>query len=1055
EDKVVIRYYDSDEIEILWNNIDGEVDYAKLSSKTGLLELFGYKRSGTSASIDSVPSGVKIKNTENINFMRNDEDDLPYTMECMEYHKIGVFDNKRNLLYSLPRVHNIAFLITNSTDGHGALNENMRMCTDQYCCLSLSNQIAIYIDKNGKEKVLAEKEEQISVNSYGQIEFKNNNISLNYPNYPILKSSHYKAACNSEYGVITIYDSNSNILYHYPEIHLDKISSKKSLINESLLCSSKNCCLKLSGNKAIFVTKSGKETVIMENENKISLNDYGELLFVINKETLGQKGSKGEYYAKCNPNTDSITVYDSMDKILYHYPQQILINLTTKNRITEKTKMCQDDYCCLELSDNIAYYISKTGNKIKLATNESAITLNDYGQLSFVDSETVIGNQGSKGSYTAKCNTDNNSITVYDSDFKILYHYPEVIIDSLTLSNALTEKTKMCTNNYCCLEMYDSNVNFINNKGEKINLGRDENKVTLTEYGQFSFSLTNKLIGTKGSEDNYIAKCNSSLNTITVYDNKNNILYHYPEKMYNTLSKNDVITEKTKLCSDGYCCLEIMNKKANYIDLNGKVTTFYDNENGITLNSYGQLVFINNDKTFGNKGTEDKYTVKCNKEVGSIAIYTTDDQILYQYPNQIFDKLTTDISLTIHSKLCIDDYCCLEMKDGNVYYIKKDGSTTSLGSGETKVTLTTYGQISLVRNKKIIGTRGSSGKYTAKCNSDLGIINIYDSNNEIAYYYPDQNLSSLSSSNALIERTKLCTDSYCCLEIDNNTVYYINGKGSKSSLGSGETKVTLTTYGQISLVQNKKLIGTRGSSGKYTAKCNSDLGIINIYDSNNKIAYYYPDQNLSSLSSSNALIERTKLCIDDYCCLEMKDGNVYYIKKDGSTTSLGSGETKVTLTSYGQISLVQNKKLIGTRGSSGKYTAKCNSDLGIINIYDSNNKIAYYYPDQNLSSLTTNKNELIENTQLCTNGYCCLHLIDSTLYYYNKDKTFKIYWTVKETRVSLDSYGRILFITDESFSKTPKGNSDVYTAKCDAKTDKLAIYHSNGKLFYSYPENKK
>ncbi|OUM57050.1 hypothetical protein PIROE2DRAFT_65227, partial [Piromyces sp. E2] len=256
EDKVVIRYYDSDEIEILWNNIDGEVDYAKLSSKTGLLELFGYKRSGTSASIDSVPSGVKIKNTENINFMRNDEDDLPYTMECMEYHKIGVFDNKRNLLYSLPRVHNIAFLITNSTDGHGALNENMRMCTDQYCCLSLSNQIAIYIDKNGKEKVLAEKEEQISVNSYGQIEFKNNNISLNYPNYPILKSSHYKAACNSEYGVITIYDSNSNILYHYPEIHLDKISSKKSLINESLLCSSKNCCLKLSGNKAIFVTKS-------------------------------------------------------------------------------------------------------------------------------------------------------------------------------------------------------------------------------------------------------------------------------------------------------------------------------------------------------------------------------------------------------------------------------------------------------------------------------------------------------------------------------------------------------------------------------------------------------------------------------------------------------------------------------------------------------------------------------------------------------------------------------------------------------------------------------
>jgi len=38
-------------------------------------------------------------------------------------------------------------------------------------------------------------------------------------------------------------------------------------------------------------------------------------------------------------------------------------------------------------------------------------------------------------------------------------------MNNLTINNAITEKTKMCTDNYCCLELYD-NVNLID-KNEK------------------------------------------------------------------------------------------------------------------------------------------------------------------------------------------------------------------------------------------------------------------------------------------------------------------------------------------------------------------------------------------------------------------------------------------------------------------------------------------------------------------------------------------------------------------------------------------------------------
>jgi len=112
--------------------------------------------------------------------------------------------------------------------------------------------------------------------------------------------------------------------------------------------------------------------------------------------------------------TDSITVYDSNDKILYHYPEQIYDNLTVQKNITEKNKMCTDKYCCLELTDNIGYYASKTGNKVELVQNETAITLNEYSQFSFIDSKKVISYHGPKDTYVAKCNPDNDSITVYN-----------------------------------------------------------------------------------------------------------------------------------------------------------------------------------------------------------------------------------------------------------------------------------------------------------------------------------------------------------------------------------------------------------------------------------------------------------------------------------------------------------------------------------------------------------------------------------------------------------------------------------------------------------------
>ncbi|KAG4104464.1 hypothetical protein H8356DRAFT_1270597 [Neocallimastix lanati (nom. inval.)] len=162
-----------------------------------------------------------------------------------------------------------------------------------------------------------------------------------------------------------------------------------------------------------------------------------------------------------------------------------------------------------------------------------------------------------------------------------------------------------------------------------------------------------------------------------------------------------------------------------------------------------------------------------------------------------------DKSLVVQSKLCIDDYCSLKINNGIVYYIQKNGSKTILVSNENKVTLSSYGQISLVQNKKLIGKKGSSDKYIAKCNSDSGIINIYDSNNKIAYYYPDQNINYLSNNNALIENTQLCTDGYCCLEINNGNVYYIQKNGSKNTIGYNENKITLSAYGQISLVKIK------------------------------------------------------------------------------------------------------------------------------------------------------------------------------------------------------------------------------------------------------------
>ena len=92
------------------------------------------------------------------------------------------------------------------------------------------------------------------------------------------------------------------------------------------------------------------------------------------------------------------------------------------------------------------------------------------------------------------------------------------------------------------------------------------------------FSDNNKLIWTKGPKGNYVAKCNSSLIPLQFTVMKTKYSITIPKKIYDSLSKNDVSTEKTKLCSDGYCCLELVNSKANYINLSGKKTTFYDNE---------------------------------------------------------------------------------------------------------------------------------------------------------------------------------------------------------------------------------------------------------------------------------------------------------------------------------------------------------------------------------------------------------------------------------------------------------------------------------------------
>jgi len=191
-DKIVIREYYTGNEEVLWKNLDGEVDYAQLNPSDGTFVVTDITNRQPIGSIGKADAKTTA----------------PYTMKCIGNGKVSITNNEGVTLSTFPQPKTLSSLIT----GSNSLLNNMELCEKTYCCLSLIDNVAYYINKNGKKETLNKKETKITVNNYGQLLFSSNSKTIGSKK----ESGKYTAKCDSKNGLINIYNEKDKLVNQYP-----------------------------------------------------------------------------------------------------------------------------------------------------------------------------------------------------------------------------------------------------------------------------------------------------------------------------------------------------------------------------------------------------------------------------------------------------------------------------------------------------------------------------------------------------------------------------------------------------------------------------------------------------------------------------------------------------------------------------------------------------------------------------------------------------------------------------------------------------------------------
>jgi len=190
-DKIVIRQYFSENEEVIWKNLDGEVDYAQLDPSDGTFVVFDITNKQVIGSIGK----------------SDDKTTAPYTMKCVGKGKVSIINGEGITLSTFPQAKTLS-----SLTGSNSLTNNMELCDRSYCCLSIIDNTAYYTNLKGEKETLNTQESEITVNKYGQLVFSSNSKSIGSKN----ESGNYKALCDSKNGIINIYNMNNDIVNQYP-----------------------------------------------------------------------------------------------------------------------------------------------------------------------------------------------------------------------------------------------------------------------------------------------------------------------------------------------------------------------------------------------------------------------------------------------------------------------------------------------------------------------------------------------------------------------------------------------------------------------------------------------------------------------------------------------------------------------------------------------------------------------------------------------------------------------------------------------------------------------
>jgi len=190
-DKIVIREYNSENVKVLWKNLDGEVDYAQLDPSDGTFVVTDITNRQTIGSIGQPDSKTTA----------------PYTMKCVGNGKVSIINGEGIILSTFPQAKAISSLTKSNS-----LTNNMELCDRSYCCLSIIDNIAYYTNSQGEKEILNKSETEITVNQYGQLVFSSNSKTIGSKK----ESGNYKVLCDSKNSIINIYNENNDIVNQYP-----------------------------------------------------------------------------------------------------------------------------------------------------------------------------------------------------------------------------------------------------------------------------------------------------------------------------------------------------------------------------------------------------------------------------------------------------------------------------------------------------------------------------------------------------------------------------------------------------------------------------------------------------------------------------------------------------------------------------------------------------------------------------------------------------------------------------------------------------------------------